>query len=75
MATKLLAIREEVYRKLSEIKKNDESFSDVIEKLLESHGSNLMSLWGAWANGDKSEIEFIKSTVKDIRKRAAIRTQ
>ena len=34
MVTKNLAIREEVYRKLSEAKTEGESFSDVIQKLL-----------------------------------------
>ncbi len=45
MASKNLAIREDVYRKLSEAKKEGESFSDVIEKLLERQG-DLFSLWG-----------------------------
>ena len=45
MASKNLAIREDVYRKLSEAKKEAESFSDVIEKLLE-RGGDLLPLWG-----------------------------
>ena len=38
MASKSLAIREDAYRKLSEAKKDGESFSGVIEKLLEETG-------------------------------------
>jgi len=44
MVTKNLAIREEVYKKLSEAKTEGESFSDVIQKLLEKRG-DLLSLW------------------------------
>ena len=72
MASKNLAIREEVYRKLSEAKKEGESFSDVIEKLLEKRG-DLLSLWGAW--GDDEEVAFIETSVKEARKRSVIRTR
>ena len=72
MATKNLAIREEVYRKLSEAKKEGESFSDVIEKLLEKRG-DLLSLWGAWE--DDEEVRFIETSVKEMRKKSVIRTR
>ena len=72
MASKNLAIREDVYRKLSEAKREGESFSDVIEKLLEKRG-DLMSLWGAW--GDDEDVTFIETSVKEIRKRSVIRTR
>ncbi len=73
MATKNLAIREEVYRKLSEAKKEGESFSDVIEKLLEKRG-DLLSLWGAWGDDDE-EVAFIETSVKETRKKSVIRTR
>ena len=72
MASKNLAIREEVYRKLSDAKKEGESFSDVIEKLLEKRG-DLLSLWGAW--GDDKEVTFIETSVKETRKRSVMRTR
>jgi predicted CopG family antitoxin len=72
MASKNLAIREEVYRKLSDAKKEGESFSDVIEKLLEKRG-DLLSLWGAW--GDGEEVTFIETSVKETRKRSVMRTR
>ena len=72
MASKNLAIREDVYRKLSEAKKDGDSFSDVIEKLLERRG-DLLSLWGAW--GDGEDIAFIETSVKDMRKRSVVRTR
>jgi len=72
MATKNLAIREEVYKKLSEAKKEGESFSDVIEKLLEKRG-DLLSLWGACR--DYREVMFIENSVKEMRKRSVMRTR
>ncbi|HEX9429704.1 MAG TPA: antitoxin VapB family protein [Candidatus Bathyarchaeia archaeon] len=72
MATKNLAIREEVYRKLSEAKTEGESFSDVIQKLLEKRG-DLLSLWGAWR--DDEEVAFIEASVKETRKKSVIRTR
>jgi len=72
MATKNLAIREDVYRKLSEAKREGESFSDVIEKLLEKRG-DILSLWGAWE--DDGEVRMIESSVKEMRKKSVIRVR
>ena len=72
MATKNLAIREEVYRRLSEAKKEGKSFSDVIEKLLLKRG-DLLSLWGVRA--DDEESAFIETSVKEMRKRSVMRTR
>jgi predicted CopG family antitoxin len=72
MASKSLAIREYVYRKLSEAKKEGESFSDVIERLLE-RGGDLLSLWGAWDDGE--DVAFIETSVKETRKRSVVRTR
>ncbi|HEY4672878.1 MAG TPA: antitoxin VapB family protein [Nitrososphaerales archaeon] len=72
MTTKNLAIREDVYRKLAEAKSEGESFSDVIERLLERHGS-LLPLWGALK--DSEEIGGIEREVREIRKRAVIRAR
>lgn len=71
MTTKNLAIREEVYRKLAEAKRQDESFSDVIQRILEKR-SSLLSLWGALAHSES--IAEIQGETRKIRKRATIRT-
>ncbi len=70
MATKNLAIREEVYKKLSEAKREGESFSDVIEKLLEKRG-DLLSLWGALS--DSKHMAEIEQSIRDTRKRTVVR--
>jgi predicted CopG family antitoxin len=72
MGTKNLAIREDIYRKLAEAKRKNESFSDVIERLLGRRRS-LLSLRGALAES-KSMLE-IESDIRKIRKGAVIRTR
>jgi len=71
MPTKNLAIREEVYRKLAEAKREGDSFSDVIERMLEKR-SSLLLLWGVLA--DSEDIADIGDETKKIRKRAVVRT-
>jgi len=72
MASKNLAIREDVYKKLSEAKREGESFSDVIEKLLQGRG-DILSLWGAWE--DDGEVAFIENSVRDMRRKTVIRVR
>ena len=72
MANKNLAIREDVYRKLSMAKKEGESFSDVIEKLLErAGGGDLLPLWDVLS--DSKHLAEIEDEAHGIRKRTAIR--
>jgi predicted CopG family antitoxin len=70
VATKNLAIRETVYRKLAEEKRQGESFSDVIERMLEKRAS-LLPLWGALA--DSKSIARIQDDIARIRRRAKVR--
>ena len=70
MVSKNLAVRGEVYRKLLEAKKGDESFSDVIERLLEGK-HDLMAFAGIFAR-DK-EFERVKSDIQQVRKRTVLR--
>ncbi len=70
MTTKNLAIREGVYRKLAEEKRQGESFSDVIERMLEKRGS-LLPLWGAL--GDSKSIAQIEADIAKIRRSAKVR--
>lgn len=70
LATKNLAIREEVYRKLSVAKKPGESFSDVIDRILENR-ANLLSLSGVLA-GSSNVIEIERES-RRIRRLATVR--
>ena len=46
MSSKNIALREDVYKKLKEVKGPDESFSDAIEDLLEMHKLRKLILLG-----------------------------
>jgi len=70
MATKNLAIRDSVYKKLAEEKREGESFSDVIERMLEKHGS-LIPLWGSLA--DSKNIAQIQDDIAKARRSARVR--
>jgi len=70
MTSKNLSIREDIFRKLNEAKRDDESFSDVIERLLERRGS-LLPFWGTLA--DNKNMEEIERDIEEIRKKAVIR--
>jgi predicted CopG family antitoxin len=71
MASKNLAIRGEVYDKLLEAKRGDESFSDVIERLLEGK-SELMSYAGVFS-GDE-DFDRVQRDIGDVRKATVLRT-
>jgi predicted CopG family antitoxin len=60
MVSRHLALREDVYKKLLEAKKGNESFSDVIERLLEERDDLL-----AYAGVFTTDKEF-ENVEKDI---------
>ncbi len=43
---KTISIRDDVYKKLAEMKEEGESFSDVIEKLLKRKGTDIRKYFG-----------------------------
>jgi len=70
MASKNLAVREKVYRRLLEARKMDGSFSDVIERLLEGK-RELMAFAGVFS--DDKEFERAPGDMKTVRKKTALR--
>ncbi len=70
MASKNLAVREDVYRKLLEAKKGNESFSDVIERLLEGK-HDVMAFAGILS--DDREFERIAGDIQRVRKMTVLR--
>ncbi|MDG6973170.1 MAG: antitoxin VapB family protein [Nitrososphaerota archaeon] len=71
MTSKNLAIKEDVYDKLLEAKKGAESFSDVIERLLEGK-SELMSYAGIFSQDE--EFDQVTRDIEEARKKAVLRT-
>jgi predicted CopG family antitoxin len=70
MASKNLTVREEVYRKLLEAKKGNESFSDVIERLLEGK-RDLMSFAGILS--DDNDFKLATNDIREVRERTVLR--
>ncbi|TFF97479.1 MAG: antitoxin [Promethearchaeota archaeon] len=58
MASKNISITEDVYNKLVQIKRENESFSELITRLLESQKKNLEKAFGSWdlKKDEKEEI-------------------
>lgn len=71
MASKNLAVKDDVYKKLLEAKKGDESFSDVIDRLLRGK-SDLMSFAGILARD--REFGFVAGDIEAVRKGTVLRT-
>jgi len=64
MPAKNIAIKEEVYNKIAAIKRDDESFSDVIERLLERK-PRLSAFAGVLAG--TQEMETMREDIKRVR--------
>ena len=71
MTSKNLAIKEDVYDKLLDAKKGTESFSDVIERLLEGK-SELMSYAGIFSQDE--EFDQVTRDIEEARKKTVLRT-
>lgn len=71
MPTKKVALREDVCKKLKELKRPDESFSDVIEKLTVKKGS-ILPLWGSLSKS--KALKMIEDDLDAIKNGAKIRS-
>jgi len=67
---KTISIRDEVYSKLTEMKDERESFSDVIEKLLRRKNTNIKKYFGVLR--DSEVLEEIEKSL-EMRKSARFR--
>ena len=70
MTSRNLSVKDDVYKKLREAKKGNESFSDVIERLLD--GGHHLTAFAGILSGDK-EFERVKSDIQQVRKRMVLR--
>ena len=71
MTSKNLAIKEDVYDRLLEAKKGAESFSDVIQRLLDGK-SELMSYAGIFSQDE--EFDQVTRDIEEARKKTVLRT-
>lgn len=60
MATKTVSLRETAYEKLKRLKKENESFSDVVERISEEREQNLEKFSGAFPEIGEVEEQLEK---------------
>lgn len=68
MGTKTISIMDDVYKSLLKHKKNSESFSDELRRILESKG-DIMGVAGAWSDISENEAEYMKNTINHFGKK------
>ena len=68
MATKTVSLRESAYKKLKSMKREGESFSDVVERVSEEKEQDLKQFSGAYP-----EIGEVKEQLKKERKEFKMR--
>lgn len=57
MASKMIAVREDLYEKLSKMKTGNQSFSDVIEDLLSKVEKNPLEHFGIGKSLDEKDLD------------------
>ncbi len=68
MASKMIAIKEELYHKLSKIKKANQSFSDIIERLLRKYEKNPLTHFGIGKDINPQDLDDFEDILKESRK-------
>lgn len=71
MSTKTISIRDDVHKRLVEAKRQDESFSDLIDRLLKKESPDLSVFFGSLKNSDL--LDEIEEDSKRIRASARSR--
>ncbi|MHA1109622.1 MAG: antitoxin VapB family protein [Promethearchaeota archaeon] len=68
MTSHQISLRDEVYQRLQAIKKADESYSDVIDRLLEakSNKESLFKLYGIAGEDELGFADIISSSRREI---------
>ena len=65
MGTKTISIREDVYETLKSMKREDESISDAVERLIKKKEANLEDFFGVLK--DSEVLEGLEEDTKRIR--------
>lgn len=73
MTTKTIGVREEVYERLSAEKREDESFSDTINRLVEDAQSDWRKSFGKLEDGGEELEEVMKKQREDLSESSAER--
>ena len=71
MGVKTISVNDEVYQTLKKVKKDDESFSELIERLLSTSGVSLKDYFGVLR--DSKSLDGIEEHSKAVRSGAKVR--
>ncbi|MBI4438831.1 antitoxin VapB family protein [Candidatus Woesearchaeota archaeon] len=73
LMTKVISLSDEAYTCLKSLKKEGESFSDVVNRIASTEKKkSLLELAGKWPGGNQ-ELETIKRTIYEDRKKFKLR--
>ncbi|MHA1728707.1 MAG: antitoxin VapB family protein [Promethearchaeota archaeon] len=67
MASKMIAIKEELYEKLVKLKHGNKSFSDVIEELLKNAQKNPLAHFGIGKSMESKDLDDFEQYLKKMR--------
>lgn len=74
LMTKSVSLSDDVYATLKSLKKEGESFSDVVIRITDSKPKrDIMDFWGKWSGG-KEELDRMEKEIYAARKRFKLRT-
>ena len=68
MTSKMIAIKEELYSRLSKLKKVNQSFSDIIERLLISYEKDPLSHFGIGKDINPQDLDDFENILLESRK-------
>ena len=71
MGTKTITIMDDAYKILASRKNKDESFSEVIRKIV-SEKQDIMKFAGTWKNISDKEADAMKKKIASIRRKSTI---
>jgi predicted CopG family antitoxin len=71
MTSKLISVREDIYLKLKKLKKPEESFSDLLERMLKTREKNPLKYFGIAKDLPKEILDEFKESVLKAKKEYA----
>ena len=70
--TKVISLSDDAYGELEKLKKNGESFSDIVLELTKKEKKPLSYFFGKWP-GPKEELDQLEKDIKEMHKKTKMR--
>ena len=72
MTSKMISIRDEIYKNLKRLKSPDESFSELIKRLIENQQKDPLKHFGIAKNLSDDVLDEFEKSIKEGKKKDAI---